>query len=44
MGARDICQMMVACVGALVVYAYYIQALEGRQLRTVYAWEALTYI
>jgi len=44
MVARGICQMTVACVGAWLVYAYYIQALEGRQLRTVYAWEALTYI
>jgi hypothetical protein len=44
MGARGICQMIVASVGAWVVYAYYIQALEGHQLRTVYAWEALTYI
>jgi hypothetical protein len=44
MVAHGICQMMVACVGALVVYAYYIQALEGHQMRTVYAWEALTYI
>jgi hypothetical protein len=39
-----ICQTTVACVAAWMIYVYYIQAFEGRQLRTVYAWEALTYI